>query len=691
MAKQIIIQTTLPQSSGGGSGGGLTPAEVQTLINNSIVNKTNTSGDNITSPTFIDNWISKLTPTQTATLSEKLETPTQEVITTPDYVDGSLFGNFNQNYASAFSDVVGTTNYPINANKFENIDLNQAKKTTLFTILPKYIANKTPFKFDFKKIFLAFGLESATYNSNLAGAWVLRNNLTNTPYDNFNNNYQATFLPSPRATGAGLNNNPPAGLPNGAFTTTGQRYINLNFARENFITLSSLVKSQYPTIVDENNNIMINDLSTNLNLFSRSFSFQGAVGSYSIDYIALTGEVALTTTWTSWYTTNDLVGHYLFLYTKDFVASQEIPLLISGDNSISIAKSGKVYDVKLPANTKTQIDSISSKTDIAQVNSAIATKQAEYTLWGKEYVNNGKYAFQLDSTNNWQSIYNKTVTNFFDEDLNETIISNNNISIWNKNIASLPTKIFETKIERVAVNQFVQGNTSNSFWYSYEIDRQGPSPSATLVDSFNAWNLYSRLKTLEATRVRTAFFINSSSNSAFRINTPTTANVPKIYNVTNLFFNNNPTPNYTINEGLVGSNGLLLYDNDNQKLIANPALTTNKKISLTIELIHNNPSLTAGDAYSLAIGLSSVENGTTDTALTIFDNGPIFKAETFISSLTLIPNKTYKETDDISFGIPATPTEESRLNGFKICLINRNNTPYDFNNMQIVINATLGE
>jgi hypothetical protein len=55
MAKQIIIQTTLPQSSGGGSGGGLTPAEVQTLINNSIVNKTNTSGDNITSPTFIDN------------------------------------------------------------------------------------------------------------------------------------------------------------------------------------------------------------------------------------------------------------------------------------------------------------------------------------------------------------------------------------------------------------------------------------------------------------------------------------------------------------------------------------------------------------------------------------------------------------------------------------------------------------
>jgi hypothetical protein len=203
--------------------------------------------------------------------------------------------------------------------------------------------------------------------------------------------------------------------------------------------------------------------------------------------------------------------------------------------------------------------------------------------------------------------------------------------------------------------------------------------------------LYDRLKTLEATRVRTAFFINSSSNSAFRINTPTTANVPKIYNVTNLFFNNNPSPNYTINEGLVGSNGLLLYDSVNQKLIANPTLTTNKKINLTIELIHNNPSLTAGDSYSLAIGLSSVANGTTDTQLTIFDNGPVFKAKTFISSLTLIPLKTYKETEDIKFGIPATPSEESRLNGFKICLINRNNTPYDFNNMEIVINATLGE
>jgi hypothetical protein len=553
MAKQIIIQTTLPQSSSGGSGGGITPAEVQALIDTSIVNKSNTSGDNINSPTFIDNWISKLTPTQTATLSEKLETPTQEIITTPDYVDGSLFGNLNENYQTTFSNVVGTTNYPINANKFENIGLNQPKKTTLFTILPKYIANKTPFKFDFKKIFLAFGLESATYNSNLTGAWVLRNNLTNTPYDNFNNNYQNTFVPSPRATGAGLNNNPPAGLPNGAFTTTGQRYINLNFARENFITLSSLVKSQYPTIVDENNNITINDLSKNLNLFSSSYSFQGAVGSYSIDYIALTGEVALTTSWTSWYTTNNLVAHYLFLYTKDFVASQERPLLFSSDNSISIAKSGKVYDVKLPSST-------------------------------------------LERINN-----------------------------------------------------------------------------------------------LEAGRVRTAFFINSSSNSAFRINTPTTANVPKIYNVTNLFFNNNQNPNYIINEGLVGENGLLIYDSANQKLIANPTLTANKKINLTIELIHNNPSLTAGDAYSIAIGLSGVENGTTDNTLTIFDNGPVFKAKTFISSLTLIPLKTYKETEDIKFGIPATPSEESRLNGFKICLINRNNTPYDFNNMEIVINATLGE
>jgi hypothetical protein len=656
-------------------------------------------------------------------------------------VKGRLIGSVLKTPTLDYTNLFNTS-IMIGSDKFETgvigANLNEPKTFTLLGLAQENKLIGGPIYFDIPNFFIAIGLESNTPTNRVSANPILPVNTTNWVNRNLETitlkyyNFNTTYSNGPTAPDYYITGNIPSLRPSP--TTLGKADV---WFTNNYTSLpqklSDLVRRQYPQYIDPATNLIkIDDIAVSQTLLTLTFEFSSFRGSYVLAYNGTTLNIELTTTYTSYYSPTASVPYFTLCYfeTKDASFFQVAPrvlqiqkgsgatptTIISLDNSVRVVETYDGYDLSVkeyvdPAITNAQsalsvantantnvdtlsttindpVNGLATKTNITQVNQAIDTKQADYNLWGKEYVNNGKYAFLLDSTNNWQSIYNKTVSNFFEEDLNETIISNNNISILNKNIPSLPTKIFETKIERSAISQFVQNNKSNTYWKQYEIDRQ--TSEMTLFDSFDAWDLYYRIKTLEATRVRTASFINTASNTAFRINTPTTSNVPKIYNVTNLFFNNNTNPNYVENKGLIGPNGLLLYDNDNQKLIANPATTTGKEIQLRIELIHNNPSLTAGDAYSLAIGLSSVANGTTDTTLTIFDNGPIFKAETFISSLTLIPNKTYKETDDIPFVVFSTPTEQSRLNGFKICLINRNNTPYDFNNMSIVINATLG-
>jgi hypothetical protein len=174
-------------------------------------------------------------------------------------------------------------------------------------------------------------------------------------------------------------------------------------------------------------------------------------------------------------------------------------------------------------------------------------------------------------------------------------------------------------------------------------------------------------------------FYNPTTTTTYNITGP---NTNKIYNITSFFF---ASGNYNTNEGLIGTNGILTYDSINQRLIPN-ANTVGKNIQLTISLIHDNPSLTAGDAMSFIIGLNSVLN----TNLSPYTNGPIFTNTTLQASLTVTPNLYYNERVLLDFFIPKSATDESRVNGFKICIANRNNSTYDFNNMKLKILGTVG-
>jgi hypothetical protein len=204
------------------------------------------------------------------------------------------------------------------------------------------------------------------------------------------------------------------------------------------------------------------------------------------------------------------------------------------------------------------------------------------------------------------------------------------------------------------------------------------------VENETMKDLDKRVKALESNSNSSNInFLNSSSNPTYSI---TPANRAKIYNVTELFFNNNPNPNYERNEGLIGPNGILTYDSVNKRLIPN-SNSVGKKFNLIITIQFNNPSIVAGDAVTFAIAYNSVSNTTPPP----YNNtSPIFDNDTKLSSLTLDPQIYYKEPLRINFYIPIDPTDESRVNGFKLCLINRNNTACDMFQMKLKITGTGG-
>ena len=195
-----------------------------------------------------------------------------------------------------------------------------------------------------------------------------------------------------------------------------------------------------------------------------------------------------------------------------------------------------------------------------------------------------------------------------------------------------------------------------------------------------------RVKALESETSQTVnniIFFNPASNPTYSI---TAANRAKIYNITNLFFNNNFNPNYERNEGLIGANGILTYDSDEKRLIPN-ANSVGKKINLTITLQFDNPNIAAGDAVTFATTFSSISNTTPPP---YNSTSPIFDNDTKIGSLTLDPQIFYREPLRTNFFIPIEPTDESRVNGFKLCLINRNNTACDMFDMKLKITGTVG-
>jgi hypothetical protein len=194
-------------------------------------------------------------------------------------------------------------------------------------------------------------------------------------------------------------------------------------------------------------------------------------------------------------------------------------------------------------------------------------------------------------------------------------------------------------------------------------------------------DLDERLKKIESNSAIN--FFNPASNPTYSI---TPANRAKIFNVTHLFFNNEPNFNYEQNEGLIGPNGILTYDSVNKRLIPN-ANSVGKKINLTITIQFNNPNIVAGDAVTLITTHSSINN---DTPPPYNSNSPIFDSDTKLSSLTLDPQMYYKEPLRNIFYIPINPTDESRVNGFKICLVNRNNTTCDMFQMKLKITGTGG-
>jgi hypothetical protein len=197
-------------------------------------------------------------------------------------------------------------------------------------------------------------------------------------------------------------------------------------------------------------------------------------------------------------------------------------------------------------------------------------------------------------------------------------------------------------------------------------------------------DLDTRVKALESNNSNSnIIFFNPASNPTYSI---TAVNRAKIYNITDLFFNNNPNPNYERNEGLMGENGILTYDSVNKRLIPN-ANTIGKKINLTIRLQFNNPNIVAGDAVTLATTHSSISN---TTAPPYNDTSPLFDNDTKLSSLTLSPLIFYREPLTNVLYIPIDPTDESRVNGFKICIINRNNTACDMYSMRLKITGTVG-